>query len=107
MLEKTHCKVDVVSNGLQGIDMAMKNDYSLIFMDVYMPECDGMTASKRIKEEKTRSGKRCPKVVGFTGTYEDRLSEYMDDVLLKPVRFETLLDIVTKYFTNKIQHSTM
>ncbi len=60
-----------------------------------MPECDGVTAAKKIRENlKLRQDGAeeipTPKIIAFTGSYENRLHESMDDILMKPVRLEAL-----------------
>jgi len=101
MLEKLRCKVTVASNGFEAIDLAAANKYSIIFMDQYMPECDGITAAKKIRENCETSGKEVPKIIAFTGTLEPKVAGIMDGVLVKPVRFGTLSELVTKYCKNK------
>jgi len=101
MLEKMRCRVTVASNGLQAIQLVAQNKYSIIFMDQYMPECDGFTAGNKIKDECAKKGVKCPVVIGFTGTFEERLSGVMDAVLIKPVRFDTLSEVLSKYCRNK------
>ena len=43
---------DQASDGLEAIEMVIKNDYDCIVLDIMMPELDGFTALKRIKEIK-------------------------------------------------------
>lgn len=43
---------DQASDGLQAIEMVLKNDYDCIVLDIMMPELDGFAALKRIKEIK-------------------------------------------------------
>ncbi|MBP5445250.1 MAG: response regulator transcription factor [Acholeplasmatales bacterium] len=45
-------EADLASNGMDAIEMAKKNDYDLIIMDVMMPGLDGFSAVKEIKKEK-------------------------------------------------------
>lgn len=101
MLRKLHCKVTIASNGLEAIRLANENEYTLILTDQYMPECDGYAAIKQIRENFAIKGKRCPTVVVCTGTYEARLNEVMDDILIKPVRFKTIADTLLRYCNNK------
>ena len=43
---------DQASDGLEAIEMVIKNDYDCIVLDIMMPELDGFIALKRIKEIK-------------------------------------------------------
>jgi two-component system, NarL family, sensor histidine kinase BarA len=52
-------RLDEASNGKEAIEMALQQDerYHLIFMDVNMPEMDGITATKLINKELYRDTK--------------------------------------------------
>ena len=43
-------EVDVAENGTQGLEMAQKKAYDLIFSDIKMPELDGLEVLKALKE---------------------------------------------------------
>ena len=51
-LENEGYFVDEASNGQDAISLALKNNYSLIIMDIMMPVMDGFTAVKEIKKIK-------------------------------------------------------
>jgi two-component system sensor histidine kinase/response regulator len=50
-LKDTQVKVDVAENGLIALQMIKSNSYDLILMDLEMPEMDGLTATRIIREE--------------------------------------------------------
>ena len=51
-------KLDEASNGTEGLEMALQDErYHVIFMDVNMPEMDGVTATKLINRELYRNTK--------------------------------------------------
>ena len=90
LLEKLGCIVHAVENGLEAIQALIDQDFDLVFMDMQMPEMDGIEATRRIRNADT--GVRWPKipVVALTAnaTSEDRqlcLAAGMDDFLSKPI----------------------
>ncbi|WP_054956452.1 PAS domain S-box protein, partial [Paenibacillus dakarensis] len=49
MLEKMGYQVDVAANGKEVLERVRQHHYDLIFMDVHMPELNGLEAAKAIK----------------------------------------------------------
>ena len=104
MLEKVNVSFDIASNGLEALkkmesEYKLDKRFKLILMDLQMPEMDGITASKKICEI-YKSSK--PIIVALTAnTYEevwkDCKSAGFDDFLSKPINFESLKSILTKY----------
>ena len=45
---------DLAKNGEDAIQLEMKNNYTMILMDIFMPIMDGTTATKIIKIKRKR-----------------------------------------------------
>jgi CheY-like chemotaxis protein len=47
-------RLDVACNGKEAVSQALKIRYDIIFMDISMPELDGISASRLINKERYR-----------------------------------------------------
>jgi len=98
-LERLGCRTDVASNGYEAIAQATAHAYDIIFMDIQMPEMDGVTATRHIKEQ---LGKACPPIVAMTAySMKDDgikfMNQGLDDYVSKPVKSSDLHAIITKW----------
>ncbi|AKD01858.1 PAS domain S-box protein [Pontibacter korlensis] len=101
-LERLGCITDIASNGFEAIEFATSNKYDIIFMDIQMPEMDGVTATGHIKE---KLGADCPPVIAMTAysMKEDAarfMSQGMDDYVSKPVKSTDLHAVISKWESN-------
>ena len=93
MLTRLGCRVDLVVTGLEAVAAVGRSRYDVVFMDLQMPDMDGLTAMRQIATEHP-AGHR-PRVVALTANAfaEDRhacLAAGMDDYLSKPLRMDEL-----------------
>jgi len=98
ILKKSGCKVELVDSGMLAVEKVEENDYNLVFMDIQMPEMDGVTTTKKMKELK----KNIPPVVAMTAysMKEDRerfLKQGLDDYISKPIKANDLLNKVRQW----------
>ena len=59
--------VDVAANGLEAFDAIKFQKFDIVFMDLRMPEMDGLEASRRIRE--WENGGQHTFIVGLTASY--------------------------------------
>lgn len=50
ILEKHSCLVDLARTGAEALEKLQRNRYDLIFMDVGLPDIDGLTVTAKIRE---------------------------------------------------------
>lgn len=116
MLERFDCQIDTVKNGQEALAAVENADYSLVFMDCQMPEMDGFTATRLIREREAEVGKpnggaerqaapRLP-IVALTahamqGDRELCFAAGMDDYLTKPFTLSQLERILAKWIPSK------
>lgn len=92
-------------NGQEAVDMALKSSFDLILMDIAMPIMDGLSATKKIIEyENINSLKHTP-IVALTanalkGDKERFLSIGMDEYISKPVKENSILDMLKRFNIN-------
>ncbi len=103
LLAKLGYQADCAVNGLEVLKALEIKTYDLIFMDLQMPEMDGLEATRRIRlaEKETSSINRI-KIVAMTANAmaEDRencILVGMDDFISKPIRTENLTAVLNKF----------
>ena len=94
MLEKLGCRVDAVANGLEAVEAVRLAPYHMVFMDVQMPEMDGLTATGAIRAL-TMPDRRDVWIIALTANAfsEDHrrcIAAGMNDFLAKPIRPDDL-----------------
>jgi CheY-like chemotaxis protein/HPt (histidine-containing phosphotransfer) domain-containing protein len=90
VLHKLGYEPDLAENGLQVIAALDQRAYDILFLDVQMPEMDGLEAARQICARWPGSDKR-PVIIAMTGNAlmgdrEKCLAAGMDDYISKPVR---------------------
>lgn len=98
---------DMAQNGKAAIDLLRQKKYDLILMDIQMPEMDGYTAVKEIRE----SLRLTTPVIAMTahalaGEREKCLSYGMDEYISKPIRESRLHQLIAR-FTQTDPENTM
>ncbi|WP_175597044.1 hybrid sensor histidine kinase/response regulator [Peristeroidobacter soli] len=99
LLERLAQTADIVSNGIEAVEAAIRLPYDLILMDVLMPELDGLDATRQIRERLPKE--RQPRIVAMTanaltGDRELCLAAGMDDYISKPVQLDELARVLLR-----------
>ncbi len=103
VLGKRGHQVTVAQTGHDAVSLAANNEFDLIFMDIQMPEMDGLEATRRIRanERERRTPIIAMTAQAMKGMRERCLSVGMDDYLVKPVRARELYDKIESLFANR------
>jgi two-component system response regulator AtoC len=89
-------QIDEMSNGQEAVQACHKKEYDLIFMDVKMPELDGLSALKIIKD---RSPASMIVILTAHSNLNDAILAIKDgayDYIEKPLQNQKLIEIVKK-----------
>ncbi|RVU34791.1 PAS domain S-box protein [Hwanghaeella grinnelliae] len=97
-LVKAGHETTLVGNGRDALKACRESNFDIILMDVQMPDIDGLTATKLIRETEWESGRHTP-IIGVTanamrGSREQYLQCGMDDFVSKPVLPDLLFDAI-------------
>jgi CheY-like chemotaxis protein/HPt (histidine-containing phosphotransfer) domain-containing protein len=100
MFEKLGHTVVVANNGREAIDRSNEQKFDVVFMDVQMPEMDGLTATGAIRLREQATGTHIPIVAmtahAMTGDREKCLEAGMDDYVAKPIRRKDLAEVLAR-----------
>lgn len=101
MLKNMHCTVDYAEDGLIAIEKWKNNFYDVIFMDIQMPNMDGLSATEEIRRLEVESGEHIIIVALTAGAFKEDMQNCfnsgMDYYLSKPIKSDKLskqLDII-------------
>lgn len=105
LLRRAGHKVDVAGNGAEAVKAAANGGYDLIFMDMHMPEMDGLEASRRIRALGTPAAEAPIVALTANAMASDRqkcLAAGMNDFLSKPFEPEDLTAMLLKWGTRGV-----
>jgi two-component system sensor kinase len=86
--------VQLANDGQEAVDKFRSTTFDLIFMDVEMPNLDGLAATRSIRDYESKTGTRTP-IVGLSahallGFKEQCIEAGMDHYITKPIQPEEL-----------------
>jgi CheY-like chemotaxis protein len=107
LLEDTGISIDYAINGAEAVRLFTENSskYSIILMDIHMPEMDGYEATRRIRSSSVAKAKTIPIIAMTANVFKEDvercLAAGMNDHLGKPVDLEKLMAQLKKHLLDK------
>ncbi|MFM7885723.1 MAG: ATP-binding protein [Pseudanabaena sp.] len=97
MLKKLGCHADIAKNGIEVLDLLKGKNYDVVFMDMQMPEMDGIATTKIIRFQ----CKHQPWIIAMTANAirdarDSCFDVGMNDYISKPIRIEELTQSLIK-----------
>ncbi|MFA6233867.1 MAG: response regulator [Bacteroidota bacterium] len=100
ILQQVGYRADVAANGLEVLDALNRQTYDIVFMDIQMPEMDGLEAARRILTDFPPD--RQPVIIAVTanameGDRERCLEAGMHDYITKPIRLDAMQNAIIRW----------
>src|SRR5204863_5301749 len=108
VLQKLGYRADIANNGREVLQELEQKAYDILFLDVQMPEMDGLEAARRICER--WPAEKRPRIIAMTGNAlmgdrEKCLQAGMDDYISKPVRIGDLQAALERWGVGRARKS--
>jgi CheY-like chemotaxis protein len=85
------------SNGKEAVELAKKEEFEMILMDLKMPELDGYEATRQIRLFNQEIPIIAITANAFYSDQEKAIKAGCDEFIPKPIDFDKLVQIVGKY----------
>ncbi|KTF18173.1 response regulator [Pseudoalteromonas sp. H105] len=99
MLKKLNLDVVIAADGVIALEILENNSFDIVLMDMHMPNLDGLSTTKIIRER--AHWKKLPIIAITANVMEDDVNACfkagMDDYLSKPIEFELLEQVLTRW----------
>jgi len=103
LLEGTGLTIDCAENGQEALEIiaASPNKYDLVFMDMQMPQMDGLEATKRIRALPFPGIKQLPIIAMTANVFKDDIEACLDagmnGHLGKPLNLDRVIETLRQY----------
>jgi PAS domain S-box-containing protein len=108
MLENLGVSVQVSGDGKAAYEMLATTDVDLVLMDCQMPEWDGLTATRAIREREQEQGRARLPIIALTANAMTGYDEIcrqagMDDYLAKPLKEADLAQALARWLPGRMR----
>jgi signal transduction histidine kinase/CheY-like chemotaxis protein len=103
LLESTGIKIDVATNGIEALQAISDHvdDYDLVFMDLQMPEMDGLDATRRIRALPLVKARTLPIIAMTANVFQEDVDQClaagMNNHIGKPINIREIYKILREY----------
>jgi CheY-like chemotaxis protein len=103
LLEKLGCRVELVDNGQQAVEMVGEQEFDLVLMDCHMPGMDGFASAREIRRlEKAGNFKVRLPIIALSADVQKNILDLcrnagMDDYLSKPYKEKEFLETLQRW----------
>ncbi len=98
ILEKHKLRYDFALNGKEALDLMRRKQYTLVLMDIQMPEMDGLEATRYIRQE---LNSQVPVIAMTANAVKEELNSYLENgmnhYLVKPFDEESLMQLIEQH----------
>lgn len=101
LMKTTGVQIDTAESGKEALRLIEQTDYDIVFMDHFMPEMDGVEATRKIRELPDAKYRTMPIVAltadAMSGVKEELLGCGMNDFLTKPIIVKDLYGVLRRW----------
>jgi CheY-like chemotaxis protein len=105
MLGKMGHRVTLAVNGAEAVAKWGEGNFDLIFMDMQMPEMDGLEATRQIRSQEDAKGRHIAIIAmtanAMSGDRERCVASGMDDYVSKPISRRSLEEAIERFELSK------
>lgn len=101
LLKGTEIEIDTAGSGREALEMVSKVAYNLLFIDIMMPEMDGIETLKLIRKSSNLVNDGIPAIActanALLGAREEYMSKGFDNYISKPIEASRLEELISEY----------
>ena len=105
VLERCGFRSHVVNDGREALGALSTQRYDAVLMDCQMPDIDGYEATRELRRREAGRSRHTPVIAmtahAMAGDREKCLAAGMDDYIAKPVRSQTLVEVLQRWIPDE------